>query len=213
MSSPGADASVCDRLRTLGVSRETRRDLARFAELLRHWTRRVNLVAPSTVDHLWERHILDSAQLCVLSPRTDGLWLDIGSGAGLPGLVCALVAQDIRPETQFALVESDRRKCAFLSTCVREFGLTAKIHTARIEELPSQSATVVSARALAPLTRLIALAQPHALPGATFLFPKGARYMSEIAEAQASWRFTATAHPSITDPAARILECQLAARV
>lgn len=204
---------IGDRLRELGVSRETECHLERFAELLRRWTQRVNLVAPSTVAHLWERHILDSAQLCALVPRTDGLWLDIGSGAGLPGLVCALVARDTLPETRFALVESDRRKCAFLSTCLHEFGLNATIHAARIEDLPSQDAAIVSARALAPLTRLFALAQPHAQVGATFLFPKGVRYKSEIAEAEASWRFTVTAHPSITDPDARILECHLQARI
>ncbi len=197
----------------LGVSRETEHRLLRFADLLGHWTRRVNLVAPSTVDHLWERHILDSAQVCAIAPRTAGLWLDIGSGGGLPGLVCALVAQDILPDTRFALVESDRRKCAFLSTCAREFGLDASIHAARIEDLPPQGALIVSARALAPLTRLFALAQPHAGPAATFLFPKGVRHTTEIAEAQETWRFTATAHASITDPAARILECHLQGRI
>ncbi|MEE4118826.1 MAG: 16S rRNA (guanine(527)-N(7))-methyltransferase RsmG [Paracoccaceae bacterium] len=213
MTAPKHEVSGSGRLRTLGVSRETERRLARFADLLTRWTRRVNLVAPSTVDQLWERHILDSAQLCTFAPRTSGLWLDIGSGGGLPGLVCALVAQDILPEIRFAFVESDQRKCAFLSTCTREFGLDALIHAARIEDLPSQGATVVSARALAPLTHLFALAQPHARPGATLIFPKGARHTAEIAEAQATWRFTATAHPSITEPAARILECHLQGRI
>ena len=207
------EAEARARLRDIGVSRETEERLERFADLLLRWTRRVNLIAPSTTGALWSRHILDSAQLYALAPPGPGLWLDMGSGGGLPGVVCAILAGGSPcPAPRFVFVESDRRKCAFLATCVRAFDLDATVHAARIEDLPEQCATVVSSRALAPLSRLFAFAERHATAGATLLLHKGARHEEEIAEARATWRFTVEAHPSITDPAARILACRVQGR-
>jgi len=205
----GGEGETLAFVRNVSVSRETEERLRHYAALLERWTRKVNLVAPATVDALWTRHILDSAQTFTLAPPDPRLWLDLGTGGGLPGIVCAILAADLNPATRFVLVESDRRKCAFLATCRRELGLAATIHAERIERLPGQEADVISARALAPLPRLISLAAPHAAADAVCLFPKGARHAEEIAEARAHWRFTVEAHPSITDPAARILRCRI----
>jgi 16S rRNA (guanine527-N7)-methyltransferase len=193
----------------LGVSRETEARLEEFADLLLKWSARVNLVAPSTHGDVWQRHLLDSAQLVPLAPPKPLHWLDLGSGGGLPGIVCAIFCAERSPGTRFTLVESDRRKAAFLATCARTLGLPATVRPERIEALPPQAADVVTARALAPLTRLFAFAAPHATAGACLLFPKGARHETEIAEARAQWRFTVERVPSITDPSARILRCRL----
>ena len=182
-------------------------------DLLRRWNNSVNLVAPSALPRVWHRHILDSAQLWPLAPRPSRLWLDVGSGGGLPGLVCALLARDFAPETRVALVESDRRKCAFLATCRRELALDVDIHPARVETLAPLGADVISARAVAPLTTLFDQLAGQATPEATLLLPKGARHATEISEARAHWRFTAELHPSITEPAARILRCHLQGRI
>jgi 16S rRNA (guanine527-N7)-methyltransferase len=200
-------------LAELGVSRETTDRLARYVDLLQRWNDSVNLVAPGSLYRVWHRHILDSAQLWRLAPRPSRLWLDVGSGGGLPGLVCAIIARDSAPETRFALVESDRRKSAFLATCRRELALDIDIHATRVEALAPLGADILSARALAPLTTLFDRLARQVTPETTLLLPKGARHAEEIAEARAHWRFTAELHPSITDPAARILRCHLQGRI
>jgi 16S rRNA (guanine527-N7)-methyltransferase len=192
----------------LNVSRETAERLTTFVALVTHWTPRINLVSRASLPDLWTRHILDSAQLCTCAPVGARHWLDIGAGAGFPGLVCAILAQETRPALRFTLVESDRRKCTFLRTVARETGLNLTIHASRIEALPPQEADVVTARAVAPLADLFRLAAPHATPDAVLLFPKGARHDDEIAEARAHWRFTVEARPSLTNPSARILICR-----
>jgi 16S rRNA (guanine527-N7)-methyltransferase len=207
------ESSAAQALAGFGVSRETIDCLAHYADLLRRWNASVNLVAPASLHRVWHRHIVDSAQLWPLAPRPSRLWLDVGSGGGLPGVVCALLARDVSPETRFVLVESDRRKAAFLSTCQREFALDIDIRSARVEALAPLGADVISARALAPLSTLFDRLIRQVTPGATLLLPKGARHAAEIAEARAHWRFTAELHPSITDPAARILRCHLQGRI
>jgi 16S rRNA (guanine527-N7)-methyltransferase len=202
-----------DYVSALGVSRETQDRLTRFAVLLRNWTKRLNLIAPSTVPDLWTRHILDSAQVFPLAPAGAGYWLDLGTGGGLPGLVCAILARDLSPDTRFGFVESDRRKCAFIATCIRDLRLDATVYPHRVEDTSAPQVHVVSARGLAPLARLFALAEPLASADTTLLFPKGARHDLEIVEAEATWRFTVTAHPSITSHDARILECHLLGRI
>ena len=207
------DAHGRAHLRDLGVSRETEERLVCYADLLRRWTRTVNLVSASTRNDLWSRHILDSLQLWSLAPPATGLWLDIGTGGGLPGLVCAIMAAERAPHLEFVLVESDKRKCAFLATCLRELGITASLRPSRIEEIAPLAAGVISARAVAPLATLFSLSAPHASPETTLLLPKGVRHAEEIAVARARWRFTVEAHPSITDPEARILRCHLQGRI
>ena len=190
----------------LGVSRETAEALGHFADLVTRWTRSVNLVSKSSLPDLWTRHIADSAQVYRLAPPGAESWLDVGSGGGFPGIVCAILARGAGAGTAFTLVESDRRKAAFLATAARELDLPLAVVPERIETLSPQRAQVISARALAPLAQLLAWCAPHAAPGATFLFPKGARWEAEVAEAEARWRFTLAPHPSITEPEARILQ-------
>ncbi len=172
--------------------------------LVRRWTARINLVAPSTLPDLWTRHILDSAQLWPLAPKA-ATWADLGSGGGFPGLVIAALAADTGTP-HVTLIESDGRKCAFLRTAARELALPVTVLDQRAEAAPPQAAPVVSARALAPLPTLLPLVARHLAPDGVALLPKGRDSQSELDAARAKgWRFTAEALPSATDPQARIL--------
>lgn len=185
------------------VSRETADRLGIFASELIRWQRALNLVSPESLAHIWARHIDDSLQLAELEPKADP-WLDLGSGGGLPGLVVA--ATD--PARAIVLVESDARKCAFLRTTARRMSVSAVVEQRRIEDKAIQSAfapQVVSARALAPLDRLLAYAQPFLTQGAVGLFPKGRNVARELTEARESWIFEVDVVPSRTDPDGRIL--------
>ena len=154
------------------VSRETERRLALYAELLTRWQRVKNLVAPSTLAEIWTRHIADSAQILALAPAARR-WADLGSGAGFPGLVVAISLADTAG-VEVHLVEANARKCAFLREVARECGAPATIHNGRIEDVvPTlNSIDVVTARALAPLPRLIEMGRILIDGGATALFLK-----------------------------------------
>ena len=187
------------------LSREALERLEHLEALVRRWTERINLVAPSTLPDLWTRHIADSAQLWPLAPPGAAAWTDLGSGAGFPGLVLAVLAADAGGP-QVTLIESDTRKCAFLRTAARELGLRVTVLDRRAEAAPPQSAPVVSARALAPLPALLPLVARHLAPGGTALLPKGRDFAAELDAARAAgWRFHAEAVPSATDASARIL--------
>ena len=189
----------------LDVSRETLAKLEQFADLLGKWNARINLVAPSTLPDLWSRHILDSAQIFHHAPDDARHWVDLGSGGGLPGVVCAILAYEARPECRFTLIESDKRKSAFLMTAIRELGVSAKVLTERVEQAPPQAADVVSARALAPLPALLALVARHLAENGTALLPKGKNHSAELAAARRGWHFDHVAIESQTDPLARVL--------
>jgi len=177
------------------VSRETLGRLETFADLLTRWTRRINLVSPGSLPELWHRHIADSAQLAGLAPPEAAIWLDLGSGGGLPGLVVAA----LRPGTAVTLVESDQRKAAFLRSAAFEMGLSVSVLARRIEDLPAGAPDVLSARALAPLPRLLSLAARCAGPETVLLLPKGGRAESELTAASADWHTEAEVIPSRTD--------------
>lgn len=194
--------------RRFNVSRETMARLDTYAALLTKWTKHINLVSAASLPDLWHRHFADSAQLNALRPPSR-LWLDLGSGAGFPGLVVAILASDLRVR----LVESDQRKCAFLRRVAEDTGTAIDIIPDRIETLSPQSAGVISARALAPLTQLLAHAEKHLAPGGIGLFPKGRTVHNEIAEAERTWRFACRVHPSLTDPEAAIVEAGAPTRV
>jgi 16S rRNA (guanine527-N7)-methyltransferase len=190
-----------------GVSRETLERLEIYAELLRQWQPTINLVAPSTIPNLWERHFADSAQLLVLAPPNAATWLDLGSGAGFPGLVVAiLLAERGRKVT---LLESDTRKAAFLAEVARKTGVPVDILCKRIETAATQAKLpafdVVTARALAPLPRLLSLAAPYFSPKTTGFFPKGREAGAEIEAAREGFEFDVAQHPSLTDAHGRIL--------
>ena len=192
-------------LKQLGVSRETSDRLEVFASLLAKWNTAINLVAPASIPDLWSRHFMDSAQLLARAPDF-GVWLDIGTGGGFPGLVCAILASESKPGLTFALTDSDQRKCTFLRTVLHKTGVTAAVHATRIEALPPQSAAVISARALAPLDQLLAHAERHLAADGRALFLKGARHEEELAKALENWRFEVQKHHSTTDPSGAILE-------
>jgi 16S rRNA (guanine527-N7)-methyltransferase len=183
-----------------------------YATLINKWQKAINLVAPKTLPQLWERHFLDSAQLLDHAPKDVTRWLDLGSGGGFPGLVIAALS-----EAHVHMVESDQRKSAFLREAARAMGVAATVHVKRIEAVePAQLHTamggapqVISARALAPLTELIGLAQPLAGPDTVYLFPKGRTAEDELTEARRYWTIPiADKLPSRTDPEASILRLQ-----
>ena len=190
------------------VSRETIQDLEAFVALVTKWTTKINLIAKSSVPHLWDRHIVDSVQLYRFAPNTYEKWVDIGSGGGFPGLVMAIIAKEKQPNASFVLIESDQRKAAFLRTVARELDLTVTVLADRIEDAIPQSADVVSARALATLSSLLPLAQRHLSQAGTCLLHKGKQAEKEISDAQRNWSFHIEDHASITDPEGRILVIQ-----
>lgn len=190
------------------VSRETFDRLLRYADLLEKWQRTINLIAPSTVPQIWSRHMLDSAQLMDVAPQTGMSWLDLGSGGGFPGLVCAAIAVETHPGLRVNLVEADLRKAAFLRETARQMGLSVGVFSRRIEDLPPQSADIVSARALAPLVSLCGHAHRHLAGKGVALFQKGARYAEELETARRDWQMDVHVSPSITDAEAVILRIE-----
>lgn len=187
------------------VSRETEARLQHLLRLTEKWNPAINLVGKSTLAQGWQRHILDSAQIFALAPPDALHWADLGSGGGYPGLVVAILSAELAPTRRVTLVESDQRKATFLRQAARELGLSVSVLAQRIEAAPALAADVISARALAALTQLCAFAERHLAPGGLALFPKGAAYAAEMAEARQSWAFDASVHPSLTDPTAAVL--------
>jgi 16S rRNA (guanine527-N7)-methyltransferase len=176
------------------VSRETLDRLKLYVELLGKWTKRINLVAPASLADVWRRHILDSAQVKILLPTTAQVLVDLGSGAGLPGLVLAILGV---PDVH--LVESDTRKAAFLREAARQTGVSVTLHACRIEAAPAIQADVVTARALARLVFLLEHATRFLQPGGACYFLKGANLADELTEAQKTWHMKATEHASLSD--------------
>lgn len=196
-----------------GVSRETLDRLRRLTELLAKWNPAINLVAKSTVDQAWDRHILDSAQIFALAPPSAPSWVDMGSGGGFPGLVVACLAADLRPHMTVTLIESDQRKATFLRQAAHDLGLTTRIIPQRIETCEPQDAGVLSARALAALPVLLGFARRHLSTDGIALFPKGASWREEVEQARKDWQFTLTAHTSATDPQGAILAVKAVSHV
>jgi 16S rRNA (guanine527-N7)-methyltransferase len=192
-------------LRDFDVSRETSAKLDVLATELARWQSVKNLVGPATLAEVWTRHIADSLQLLDLAP-TARSWLDLGSGAGFPGLVLAIAGAERSLEVH--LVESNSRKCAFLRTIARLTGTAARVHEGRLETTVGTFAglaDVVSARALAPLPTLLAWTEPLLKTGTIGLFPKGRDAAAELTLAGKSWRFDAEMLPSRTESEARII--------
>ena len=179
----------------IDVSRETMRQLEIYVALVEKWQPRINLVSPNSLPDIWMRHVWDSAQLAALVPAGTTRLLDVGSGGGFPGLVLAMLC-----DAECHLVESDQRKAVFLSTVIRECGLTAKVHNSRVEALPALGASVITARALAPFDRLLRLLSPQLAVGTRCLFLKGARAEAEIAAAGEMANLHYRLHPSLTNP-------------
>lgn len=194
-------------LALLDVSRETVARLDVYAGLLLHWQRMLNLVSPTTLDQIWKRHILDSAQLFGFAPAEARRWVDLGSGGGLPGLIVAALAAD-RIGFETILVESDQRKAAFLRTAAREMGLAERVEV-RAERAETAvpdiaRAEVVSARALAPLADLVRLSRPLLESGALGVYPKGESVQRELTQWGPPDSFEVSLAPSRTHKSAAI---------
>jgi 16S rRNA (guanine527-N7)-methyltransferase len=188
------------------VSRETIVKLSTYEALLRQWQRTINLVAPSTLDQVWSRHFADSAQLLALAPAGAKSWLDLGSGAGFPGLVLAIILAE-RGGASVTLIESDTRKAAFLAEVARQTGVPVDILRARIENSATQAKVdVITARALAPLPRLLDLAGTYFSAETVGLFLKGREAQAEVDQALKRWEFLSALHPSLTDSDGRVVE-------
>jgi 16S rRNA (guanine527-N7)-methyltransferase len=191
-----------------GVSRETLEKLAAYADLLKRWQKTINLVAPSTLDDIWHRHFADSAQLVRHAPPDAKTWLDLGSGAGFPGMVLAILASE-KGRSRHILVESDSRKAAFLGEIARATATPVDILCTRIESTKTQAKVgrvcCVTARALAPMPRLAGWVAPYMTSGGVGMFLKGREVEAELAEAERDWELTYELRPSLTDPAGRIV--------
>lgn len=174
--------------------------LREFAALVAAWNPRINLVGAADLPVLWERHIEDCLQLLPLVPAGIDRAIDLGSGAGFPGLVLA-IATGIR----FELIEADRRKAAFLAEAAHRLAAPARIHACRIEAAPVAPARLVTARALAPLRRLLPLAAPLLAPGGICLFPKGRTGAEELTEARRQWQMEVDSMPNRVHPGGVIL--------
>lgn len=175
------------------VSRETGEAIERFVALLLRWNHTVNLVSRRDEPHLRERHIADCLQLASLIPKPTSRAIDLGSGAGFPGLIVALVTN-----IPFDLIESDQRKAAFLREAARVTTAPVMVHPIRIESARLAPAPLVTARALAPLPHLLELAAPLLAPGGVCLFPKGATVEAELTLASAQWHMHVDCIPSRT---------------
>jgi 16S rRNA (guanine527-N7)-methyltransferase len=184
-------------------------DLERLKAMLEDWNQRLNLVSAGSLAGFWPRHAYDSAQLLSLAPDAT-VWVDIGAGAGFPGLVLAILLKG-QPGAKVHLVESLAKKCRFLEAVVEALSLPAEVHNARAELL-GLKADVVTARAVAPLAKLLEFARPYMARGAVGLFLKGQGAEAEIAEARKAWRFACVASPSLSDPGGRVLRVEALAR-
>ena len=190
-----------DVARLLNVSRETIDKFRAYLTLLEKWQARINLVANSTLAEAWQRHILDSGQLAAFYPPQTKNIMDVGSGAGFPGLVLAIMGG-----VTVDLVESDQRKAVFLSTVIRELDLPAKVHNQRIETLPQLFPDIITARALAPVPKLLKLIENQLSPKSVCLFLKGAAVQDELTNLQTYSTMDATTHPSLSGPTGVVLE-------
>jgi 16S rRNA (guanine527-N7)-methyltransferase len=190
------------------ISRETSAALERFAALLLRWNRTVNLVARKDEQRLWERHIADSLQLAALMQPVSERAIDLGSGAGFPGLPLALATG-----VHFDLIEADQRKAAFLREAARVTGASVLVHATRIKTARIDPAPLITARALAPLPKLLGLAAPLLKAGGICLFLKGATVQAELTDAATQWHMHVDILPSQTAPEACILRISDLSRV
>jgi 16S rRNA (guanine527-N7)-methyltransferase len=186
-----------------GVSRETSARLKAYAGLLQDWNSRHNLVSARSLEDVWRRHFWDSAQLAPLIPANARTIADLGSGAGFPGLV---LAEMLRDKVSVTLFEATTKKCDFLTAAAQHMGLSVSVQNVRMEDAAPQAFDVVTARACAPLPKLLSYAHRLSGPNSVCLFLKGQNVGAELTEAHKSWRIKVRQIPSLTDPSGMILE-------
>jgi len=202
------------------VSRETRTRLETYLALLVKWQASINLVAPSTLEDAWARHFADSAQLLAYAPDEIRLWLDVGSGAGFPGLVMGILLMETHPDAEVVLIESDTRKCAFLQTVIAQTKAPVRVLPMRVEKVAGDIIEkvggypdVISARAVAPLPKLLEMIAPFWSQDCIGLLMKGRDVVFELTEAAKCWTIKASQAPSITAGDGVILKLEELARV
>ena len=205
MNAPPLDAQGFAEL--VPVSRETLARLEAYAELLARWSARINLVGRDTLPDLWRRHVLDSAQLHRFVPGSAESLIDLGSGAGLPGLVLAILGV-----AGVELVEGASRKAAFLREAARITAAAVTIRPCRIQAIPPHPVDIVTARACAPLDRLLDLAAPFLSSNTVCLFPKGERFNEELTLARKAWTMNVSVEQSLSDRRGIVLRLQQVAR-
>ena len=185
---------------TFDVSRETMAALDAFAQLVRTEAARHNLVSATTLPHLWQRHFVDSAQLLRFAPSATASWIDLGSGAGFPGLIVAALHNG--PVT---LVEERRLRIDFLRHAAEVLAVKVEILAGRVERVPRRAFDVISARAFAPLPRLLDLGTRFSTGNSVWILPKGRNAQSELEAIRPSWQGEFRLEPSLTDEDARII--------
>jgi 16S rRNA (guanine527-N7)-methyltransferase len=193
-------------IRELDVSRETLEALEGYEALLRKWAPQINLIGPSTLNHFWKRHVLDCAQLLPLAKPSIKTLADFGTGAGLPGLILARLMKDRAPDAKAVLVELSGKRCGFLREAARTLGVSVSIIQEKIELTPPVEVDLVTARAFAPLNKLLGYAYPWSKLGAELIFLKGEDVQREIDEASTNWAFRSRVTKSITDSRGCLLE-------
>lgn len=186
------------------LSKNLQKKLQTFETLLKKWQKAINLVSQKSLADFWERHVLDSAQLFSFVSKDAKILVDMGSGAGFPGLILALMAQDVSHPLLVHLVESDTRKCAFLQECARQLDVPVIIHNCRLEDMPPMPADIITARALADINTLLYLSRAFWTPTTQALFLKGYRVQEELAVLPAGW--THACFPSQTNPSGVIVQ-------
>lgn len=181
-------------------------DYRNWESLLQKWNARINLVAPNSLPEFWSRHALDSAQVLPLIPDEAKVIVDFGSGAGFPGIAVAIEARHTTPDRQVHLIESVGKKASFLKSVSRETGLKTTVHARRIEAIPSLKADIITARAFAPLHRLLPLAWHHIANDGQLVLLKGEGVDAELDEAAQDWQFDSHRTRSLTDDGGCILQ-------
>lgn len=173
---------------TLDVSRETHDELVAFTEMVLRWNKSINLVSRSSETSIWDRHVIDSARLMALAPKSARIWVDVGSGGGFPGIVVAILMKQRSDCPRITMIESDIRKSVFLQEAARSFDLNVSVLPGRVEDQAIPDVDVISARAVAPLDRLLDMVSHLITPSTVLLFPKGVNAGSELTEAEPNWR-------------------------
>ena len=192
-----------DILQIYNVSRETKEKIEAYKTLVLEWNCKFNLISKSSVEHIWERHILDSVQLYKYIRPTDKILLDLGSGAGFPGM--AIMAEQLNPELSINLVESIGKKTLFLNAVKNELKLNVNILHDRIENIKMKNVDVITSRALAALSKLLDYSKPFCRTETNLIFPKGEHWADEIETAQKQWYFKYKAENSATDKLGKVL--------
>ena len=188
------------------VSRETKKSFMVFEELLKKWNKKINLVSSATTNDFRERHVLDSLQLIQFAKTEKGVWLDIGSGGGFPGIPLAIYSKEKHPEFKFNFMDSNSKKCLFLEEVCRKLNIEGNVICDRIEAAPIVSCDYVVSRALAPLDDLLGYSKRHRNFMGKSLFLKGKNFKEEILQAKSRWHFSYKIHQSLSHKDGKIVE-------